>query len=98
MPTNAEVNPAMATGIGIATGAGSVTTSRMSGPLETAVGADGSIWVYGKANAALSAGTIGYDQTTVAGQGTLKTGTGYTIDKAVPSGSWYWAKKATGIS
>jgi hypothetical protein len=98
MATNVEVNPAMSTGIGINTGTLGVTTVRMFNPLAVEIGNDGSVWVYGKANSALAAGVVGYDQSTVAGQGTLKTGTGYTVDKAVASGSWYWAKKATGLS
>ena len=98
MATNVAANKAANYHVGITTGAGLPFTTRMHGPLEVATDAAGDVWVHGKANAALSAGTIGYDQTTVAGQGTLKAGTGYTLDKAVASGSWYWVKKATGIS
>ena len=95
---NTAANRALSDHVGISTGTGGPTTTRMHGPLEVVIDAAGFVWVYGKANATLAAGTIGYDQTTVTGQGTLKAGTGYTLDQACASGSWHFAKKAASIA
>lgn len=98
MATNTAINPAMVSVVGMETGAGSADVVRRFAPNQVALGVDGSVWAYGYngTGSSLAAGAVNVDQTTISGTNSLVSGTGYTIDKAVPSTYWYWARKAEG--
>lgn len=83
--------PAMRNTVGVNTGLKGPSTSRQFALGEVILDIKGVAWIYGQADAALSAGAV-----TVSATGVMSSGTGYVIDKDVASGEYYWARSAEG--
>lgn len=89
MATNAAANSAMATVIGMNTGTGGPSTSRMFALGQTTLDVYGRAWVYGKNS---TGSTLSAGQIAVSSSGAMTTGNGFAIDKDVPTGYHYWSR------
>lgn len=89
MATNSAANSAMATLVGMNTGTGGPTSTRLFALGQTTLDIYGRAWVYGKNS---TGSTLSSGQIAVTSAGAMSTGNGFSIDKDVADGKYYWAR------